>query len=135
MSERAKGSMGWVVMLTILVGAGFYLWYEKSKPVAIPQPEKPVWSLEKYDSGKFYFSQDFITEFRAVCESADCTPLLDNAHIGLLGLVDLSDVKREGLHLTVKQNGIEYHFKVEAMGRGILHDEPMGKSNAQDHSQ
>ena len=135
MSENAKGLMGWVVMLTILGGAGFYLWHEKSKPDSIPQPQKPFWSLEKYDSGKFYFSQNFITEFRAVCESADCTPLLDNAHIGLLGLVDLKDVKREGLHLTVKQDGVEFHFKVEAMGRGILHHEFMEKNNSQDDSQ
>jgi len=135
MSKNAKRFMGWVVMLTILGGAGYYLWHEKSKPVRVPQPEKLVWSLEKYDSGKFYFSLNFITEFRAVCESADCTPLLDNAHIGLFGLADLDDVKREGLHLTVKQNGVEYHFKVEAMGRGILHDESMEKGNAQDDSQ
>jgi hypothetical protein len=127
MSQNAKGLMGWVVMLTVLGGAGFFLWHEKSKTVPI-QPEKPVWSLEKYDSGKFYFSQNFITEFRAVCESADCTPLLDHTDIGLLGLGNLNDVKREGLHLTVKQNGVEYHFKVEAMGRGILRDEPFEKS-------
>jgi hypothetical protein len=134
MSENAKGIMGWLVMLAILGGAGFYLWHEKSKPAPIPQPEKPVWSLEKYDSGKFYFSQNFTTEFRAVCESGDCTLLLDNVRVGLSGLGDLNDVKRQGLHLTVKQNGVEYHFKIEAMGSGILHDESM-KSNSQDDSQ
>ncbi len=70
MSENAKGFMGWVAMLAIFGGSGFYLWHEKSKPVPIPQPEKPFWSLRKYDSGKFYFSRNFVTDFRAVCESA-----------------------------------------------------------------
>lgn len=135
MSENVKRFMGWVVMLTFLGGLGFYFWHEKSKTVPVPQPEKPVWSLVKYDSGKFYFSQNFVTEFRAVCESADCTPLLDNTPIGVLSLGDLHDVKREGLHLTVKQNGVEYHFKVEAMGSDILHDESLGKGNAQDGSE
>jgi hypothetical protein len=132
MSENAKTLLVWVVM-PIILGRGFYLWHEKSKP--IPQPAKPAWSLEKYDSGKFYFSQDFVTKFRAVCESADCTPLLDHVQIGLMSLGDLNDVKREGLHLTVKQNGVEFHFKVEAMGNGIFRNEPWGKSNAPDYSQ
>jgi hypothetical protein len=133
MSVNARGLMGWIVMLAVFGGVGFYLWHEKTKTAPKPQPEKPVWTLQKYDLGKFYFSENFITEFRAVCESADCTPLLDNIHAGLLG--DLNDVKREGLHLIVKQNGVEYHFKVEAMGEGVLRDESTEKSNSQDDSQ
>lgn len=119
-----KHLMGWVVMLAILGGGWFYLRHEQSKPIPTPPPEKPLWSLEKYDLGKFYFTQDFLTEYRAVCESADCTPLLDNVKMGLSGMGELKDVKREGLHLIVKQNGVEYHFKVEAVGEGIL---PAGK--------
>ena len=42
-----------------------------------------------------------MTKFRAVCESADCTPLLEKVQVGFLGSLD--DVKRDGLHLTVKQ--------------------------------
>ena len=34
--------------------------------------------------------------------------------VGFPGSLD--DVKRDGLHLTVKQNGVKYHFKVEADG-------------------
>jgi hypothetical protein len=55
-----------------------------------------------------------MTKFRAVCESADCTPLLEKVQVGFLGSLD--DVKRDGLHLTVKQNDVKYHFKVEADG-------------------
>lgn len=126
-----KHFIGWVVMLAILGGGWFYLRHEKSKPIPSPPPEKPVWSLRKYDSGKFYFKQDFLTEYRAVCESADCTPLLDKVQVGLLG-TELNDVKREGLHLIVKQNGVEYHFKVEAMGEDIV---PAGNANTRDDSQ
>jgi hypothetical protein len=55
-----------------------------------------------------------MTKFRAVCESADCTPLLEKVQVGFLGSLD--DVKRDGPHLTVKQNDVKYHFKVEADG-------------------
>jgi hypothetical protein len=51
---------------------------------------------------------------------------LDEVQIGILGVGDLKDVKREGLHLTVKQNGVEYHFTIEAIAE---------KNGSQDESQ
>lgn len=80
-----------------------------------------MWTLEKYDSGKYYFS-NLLTEYRAVCQSADCTPLLESVQVGLLGRLD--DVNKSGLHLTVKQNGVEYQFKIEAMGEDIISQRP-----------
>jgi len=100
-SETAKGVIGWIVLVAIIGGAWFYWSRQKPKATPAAQAAKPSWTLERYDSGKFYFRESFITEYRAVCESNDCDSLLDNTEVGLLG--ELDDVKRESLHLTVRQ--------------------------------
>lgn len=108
---RLGNIIGSLLIVSVLGGIAVYLLHGRPKPS--PQPEKPLWFFEKYDTGRFYFfGGENLMDYRTVCESADCTPLLE--HLDTLGL--LNDVRREGLHLTVKQGGAEYHFKVEAMG-------------------
>jgi hypothetical protein len=133
-SETAKGLIGWAVLLAI-IGGGWFYWSQQKKPKSAPaaQAAKPSWALEKYDSGKFYFREDFVTEYRAVCESDDCASLLDKTEVGLLGQLD--DVKRESLHLTVRQKGREYRFKVEAMGMHISHNDSTQGDDASDDTQ
>lgn len=120
MSGNAKSLIGWVILITIIGGAWLYWSRQKPKETPAAQAAKPSWILEKYDSGKFYFRENLLTEYRAVCESNDCDSLLDSIEVGLLGQVD--DVKREGLRLIVRQKGHEYRFKVEAMGDDISPD-------------
>ena len=120
MSGNAKSLIGWVVLVTIIGGAWLYWSRQKPKETPAAQAAKPSWILEKYDSGKFYFRENFMTEYRAVCESNDCDSLLDDIEVGLLGHLD--DVKRKSLHLIVRQKGREYCFRVEAMGDDISHD-------------
>ena len=119
MSENAKNLIGWVILVIIIGGAWLYWSRQKPKETPAAQAAKPSWMLEKYDSGKFYFRENLMTEYRAVCESNDCDSLLDNTEVGLLGQLD--DVKRQSLHLIVRQKGHEYRFKVEAMGDDISH--------------
>jgi hypothetical protein len=64
-----------------------------------------------------------------------CTRLLDYIHVGILSPGELQDVKREGLRLTVMQNGVEYRFKIRAMGDDLLHDGSKNGSDPQNSSQ
>jgi hypothetical protein len=121
LNKYSRAILGWLVLVSVLGAFGLYLSREKSNPAPAPQPEKPLWYFRKYDSGKFYFWGDTMY-YRTVCESADCTPLLE--HLSVLPILD--DVRKEGLRLTVKQGGVEYHFKVEAMGTEL------DKQNASD---
>jgi hypothetical protein len=115
MSEKARGWM-WLVYLAVFGGFGIYVWYNGTRPKPAPPPSKPLWSLSKYDSGKYYFAKDVLTEFRTVCESSDCERILGNVEVGRLSGSGLDDVKQDGLHLVVTQKGTIYRFRIEAMG-------------------
>ena len=118
MSEKTK-SWGWLVYLAVFGGFGFYLWYNASRPKPAPPPSKPLWSLSKYDSGKYYFTKHYLTEFRTVCDCPDCERLLGSVDVGTFTATPLDDVKQDGLHLIVTQKGSVYRFKIEAIGEGI----------------
>jgi len=109
----------WIVYLGVFGGFGIYYWYEGSKPKPAAPPSKPLWSLSKYDSGKYYFTKDVLTEFRTVCDSSDCERLLGSVEIGRFSGSGLDDVKQDSLHLVVTQKGTIYRFKIEAVGDGI----------------
>lgn len=118
MSDKSK-SWTWLVYLAVLGGFGVYLWYNGSKTKPAPPPSKPLWSLSKYDSGKYYFTKDVLTEFRTVCDSSDCERLLGSVEVGRFSGSRLDDVKQDGLHLVVTQKGTLYRFKIEAVGDDI----------------
>jgi hypothetical protein len=103
-----------VKMLNALFGVAYGLETPFFPQVAAPNPAPKFVSIVV----------GFCTNFAAKTKTS-------RFHCGL----SLRDVKREGLHLTVRQNGVEYRFKVDAMGADISSDGPAEKGNASDDSQ
>src|SRR5882724_95068 len=128
MSDKSK-NWTWLVYLAVFGGFGVYLWYNGSKTKPAPPPSKPLWSLSKYDSGKYYFTKDVLTEFRTVCDSSDCERLLGSVEVGRFSGSRLDDVKQDGLHLVVTQKGTLYRFKIEAVGDDISPQTSSGDSS------
>ncbi len=120
MGGKLKSILMWLPIV-VLLGAGWLYLSRRDKPMPAP-PAKSVWLLTKYDSGNFYLMGNDGMDYKATCESEDCSPLLDALPSFGGGLT----AQRNGLHLVVTQNGRVYHLKIVAMGLGIDKDEVQG---------